>query len=382
MELRGELGSSRTWFWLVALLFAYASFTVKSVESTNQLKDEFVQRAADRVKWLPGQPASFTFRQYAGYVNVEGDIGRHLFYYLAESPKNCSGKPLVLWLNGGPGCSSMGNGWAEELGPFHITENGTGLVLNTKSWIRYANLLFLDSPTGVGYSYSDNPEENHSGGDARTAEDSYTFLIRWLERFPEYKTRDFYITGESYAGHYIPQLAALIHERNKDAELKINLKGIMVGNPSTDNYYDSIGAIDYWLSHAMISPKTHDDLHRACNFTDPNCCSQECNDKYYYANQVEIGGIDSYNVNSPSCPSADDGAPQKRRRLTQSSRSKNPVHVKPCFLFQFQFDLLAYIGARNQRTNYEGGYLCVYQTLGEKRSLSDRLNVGCSFCEW
>ncbi|KAJ0694799.1 putative carboxypeptidase D [Helianthus annuus] len=78
-----------------------------------------------------------------------------------------------------------------------------------------ANLLFLESPAGVGYSYTNTTSDLYTFGDARTAEDSYAFLVNWFERFPQYKHRDFYIAGESYAGHYVPQLSQLIYRRNK-----------------------------------------------------------------------------------------------------------------------------------------------------------------------
>ena len=72
-----------------------------------------------------------------------------------------------------------------------------------------ANVIFLESPAGVGFSYSNTSSDYDQSGDKRTAVDSYTFLLHWLERFPEYKGRDFYIAGESYAGHYIPVLVDL-----------------------------------------------------------------------------------------------------------------------------------------------------------------------------
>ena len=91
-----------------------------------------------------------------------------------------------------------------------------------------ANVLFLESPAGVGFSYS-HTSSDYITGDTKTAADSYTFLVNWLERFPEYKTRDFLITGESYAGHYVPQLAQLILHNNKITnQTVINLKGIAV----------------------------------------------------------------------------------------------------------------------------------------------------------
>jgi serine carboxypeptidase-like clade 2 len=86
-------------------------------------------------------------------------------------------------------------------------------------------VLFLESPAGVGYSYSNTTADYSRSGDNRTAEDAYLFLANWMERFPEYKGRDFYIIGESYAGHYVPQLAHAILRHSSSA---INLKGIMV----------------------------------------------------------------------------------------------------------------------------------------------------------
>lgn len=92
-----------------------------------------------------------------------------------------------------------------------------------------ANVIFLESPAGVGFSYSNTSSDYYNVGDKRTAIDSYAFLVNWLERFPEYKTRDFFITGESYAGHYVPQLAHTIVSKNKRTkETVINLKGIAV----------------------------------------------------------------------------------------------------------------------------------------------------------
>jgi len=92
-----------------------------------------------------------------------------------------------------------------------------------------ANVIFLESPAGVGFSYSNTSSDYTNTGDKSTAMDSYTFLINWLHRFPHYKSRDLFITGESYAGHYVPQLAHTILTNNKlTNHTVINLKGIAV----------------------------------------------------------------------------------------------------------------------------------------------------------
>ncbi|KAL5995234.1 hypothetical protein ACLOJK_025292 [Asimina triloba] len=152
-------------------------------------------KESDKIVKLPGQPHdNVDFAHYGGYITVDEEAGRALFYYFAEATRSQhAAKPLVLWLNGA------------------------------------ANVLFLESPAGVGYSYSNRTSDYNLSGDKKTAEDAYVFLVNWLERFPEYKTRDFYITGESYAGHYVPQLAHTILQHNQLPNSRhINLKGIMV----------------------------------------------------------------------------------------------------------------------------------------------------------
>jgi serine carboxypeptidase-like clade 2 len=86
----------------------------------------------------------------------------------------------------------------------------------------------LESPAGVGFSYSNTSSENGKSGDTKTAVDAYIFLLNWLERFPEYKGRDFFIAGESYSGHYVPELAAVIVALHKLGLSSMNLKGIFV----------------------------------------------------------------------------------------------------------------------------------------------------------
>lgn len=116
---------------------------------------------------------------------VDEENGRALFYYLVES---ASEKPLLLWLNGGPGCSSLGYGAMQELGPFRVTEDNRTLSRNMHAWNSVANMIFLESPAGVGFSYSNTSADYDLSGDQRTAADAYVFLVRWLERFPEYRT--------------------------------------------------------------------------------------------------------------------------------------------------------------------------------------------------
>ncbi|KAM7518304.1 hypothetical protein LguiB_017266 [Lonicera macranthoides] len=257
---------------------------------------------ADKIKALPGQPEGVDFDQYGGYVTVDPTAGRALFYYFVESAHNSSSKPLVLWLNGGPGCSSLGIGAMEELGPFRVNSDGNTLFRNEYAWNDVANVLFLESPAGVGFSYS-NTSSDYSTGDKKTAKDSYTFLINWLERFPQYKTRDFFITGESYAGHYVPQLAYTILSKNKHTnETIINLKGIAIGNAWIDDNTGTQGIYDYYWTHALNSDETNKGIKNYCDYVTGNY-SNQCDD-YQSQGNSEVGALDIYNIYAPICQHA------------------------------------------------------------------------------
>lgn len=243
-----------------------------------------------------------SFAQYAGYVNANEVSGKALFYWFIEAVEDPDSKPLVLWLNGGPGCSSIAYGEAEEIGPFHIKADGKTLYLNPYSWNQVANILFLDSPVGVGFSYSNTSSDILNNGDKSTAEDSLEFLLKWFERFPQYKGRDFYLTGESYAGHYVPQLSqAIVRYNSALKEKAINLKGYMVGNALTDDYHDHLGVFQFMWSAGLISDQTFKQLNLLCDYQSFIHTSDSCDNILDVASE-ELGNIDPYSIFTATCP--------------------------------------------------------------------------------
>ncbi|KAF7001584.1 hypothetical protein CFC21_017230 [Triticum aestivum] len=217
----------------------------------------------DKITALPGQPP-VSFAQYSGYVEVDAMRKRSLFYYFAEAELDPATKPLVLWLNGGPGCSSVGVGAFSENGPFR--PSGNALVGNEYSWNKEANMLYLESPAGVGFSYSTDPSFYGGVGDSMTARDNLRFLEGWFAKFPQYKGRDLYIAGESYAGHYVPQLAQRMVEFD-DKEKLFNLKGIALGNPVLEFSTDFNSRAEFFWSHGLISDSTYNIFTTVCNYS-------------------------------------------------------------------------------------------------------------------
>nr|GEU83630.1 serine carboxypeptidase-like [Tanacetum cinerariifolium] len=138
--------------------------------------------------------------QHAGYFRIQHTIDARMFYFFFES-RRAKADPVVIWLTGGPGCSSELALFYEN-GPFKLTSN-LSLVWNDYGWDKVSNIIFVDQPTGTGFSYSS------SDRDLRQDESGVsTDLYNFLQAHPEYVNNDFYITGESYAGHYIPAFAS------------------------------------------------------------------------------------------------------------------------------------------------------------------------------
>ncbi|KAL5579363.1 hypothetical protein UlMin_011805 [Ulmus minor] len=279
----------------------------------------------DLVTNLPGQP-DVNFQHYAGYVNVDEANGRALFYWFYEATSRPNEKPLVLWLNGGPGCSSVGYGATQEIGPFIVDTNGNGLKFNPSSWNREANMLFLESPVGVGFSYSNTTSDYDKLGDDFTANDAYTFLHKWFLKFPSYRKRAFYIAGESYAGKYVPELAEVINDKNKSPSLHIDLKGILLGNPETSDAEDWRGLVDYAWSHAVISDETHTVITESCNFNSNNTwdnddCTQAVDEVLRQYKEIDIYSLYTSVCMNNLSSSGDDSTAQAMQVMTMKRSS-------------------------------------------------------------
>ncbi|KAI4336522.1 hypothetical protein L6164_015038 [Bauhinia variegata] len=218
---------------------------------------------SDIITRLPGQP-QVVFRQYSGYVTVDDKNQRALFYYFVEAETDPVSKPLVLWLNGGPGCSSLGVGAFSENGPFR--PKGEAVVRNEFSWNREANMLYLEAPVGVGFSYSADASFYSGVNDEITGKDNLVFLQNWFLKFPEYRNRSLFLLGESYAGHYVPQLAELMLQFNKKDKL-FNLKGIALGNPVLEFATDFNSRAEFFWSHGLISDSTYRMFTSVCNYS-------------------------------------------------------------------------------------------------------------------
>lgn len=172
-------------------------------------------------------------KQYSGYYKLTtGKLAKNYFYWFFESRSAPATDPVVLWMTGGPGCSSEVALFGEN-GPCQVTPDGLNTTTNPYSWNSKANLLYIDQPAGTGFSYGAGMDSNEK----QVSNDMYDFLQQFYQGHPQYLNNSFFAFGESYAGHYIPSVTHKIWENNKNlpaGAVNINLKGTSVGNGLTD----------------------------------------------------------------------------------------------------------------------------------------------------
>ena len=242
---------------------------------------------ADEITSLPGWTGKLPSRHYSGFfpTSLDGSPGAMLHYWLTLSESQPATDPLVVWLQGGPGCSSL-FGLLYENGQLHFSgdKDATGaptLVQNPYAWTKVANMLWLEQPVGVGFSYcqSGNCTCDYEG--CAFDVDAYGFFVNFFGAYPELAKLDFHISGESYGGVYVPYIADAILTGNAGGKSPlINLKGILIGNGlggaiSDDNEIER-REMDFLYGHAAISYQKRLKIDALCDWN--GTLSQECED--------------------------------------------------------------------------------------------------------
>ncbi|ROK31153.1 Lysosomal protective protein [Anabarilius grahami] len=207
---------------------------------------------ADEIKYLPGLSKQPSFKHYSGYFSVADN--KHLHYWFVESQKDPANSPI-------------------------------------------ANVLYLESPAGVGFSYSD--DKKYTTNDTEVAMNNYLALKTFFKLFPEFSKNEFFLTGESYGGIYIPTLAEIVME-----DSSINLKGIVVGNGLSSYELNDNSLVYFAYYHGLLGTSLWNDLQTFCckdgvcdfyNNKDVNCSVS----LYAVQNIVYASGLNIYNLYAP-----------------------------------------------------------------------------------
>jgi cathepsin A (carboxypeptidase C) len=261
------------------------------------------------------------FHQYISFLlcpnkQTNKQTNQNYFFWMFESHNSPDTDPVVLWLTGGPGCAST-LALVTENGPCKVSEDGQSTIPNVYGWNNNATVIWLDQPSGVGYSYGEENDKNED----MVGEDAYFFLQSFFNAHPEYSSSPFYVFGESFGGHYAPGIAHTIFEKNNELKMSnritenivINLAGVGIGNGLTDpvNQYAAYPAMAMNNSYGIktVSDETYTkmvnnlpkclSLAEKCQ-TNPAACSTA-----YYSCSIwelspyEATGLNVYDIRIP-----------------------------------------------------------------------------------
>ncbi|KAL0691293.1 hypothetical protein Bca4012_090972 [Brassica carinata] len=225
--------------------------------------------ASSIIRYLPGFEGPLPFELETGYIGVSDAEEDQLFYYFIKSENNPKTDSLLVWLTGGPGCSSFSGLVYENvknlLRPLAFkveTYNGSipSLVSTAYSWTKVKHFLLLASPTQEIHLLSDT-------GSVKRVDEFIRKTIPNLitEQHPEYSSNPFYVTGNSYSGKVIP---AIVQEMSKGNCLcckpQINLQGYVLGNPVTDFDLDNNTRVPFVHGMALISDDLYESMKISC----------------------------------------------------------------------------------------------------------------------
>jgi cathepsin A (carboxypeptidase C) len=246
-----------------------------------------------------------TVQQWSGYLDVN-DKSKMYFYWAFSSRNDPANDPVVLWMTGGPGCSSM-LALLTENGPCSVNKE-VQTQNNIYSWTANATVIWIDQPAGTGFSYGSFPDD-YDHDETGVARDMFAFLQLWFKNHENLLDNEFYVFGESYGGHYVPATSARVFEGQQKGETKINFKGLGIGNGLTDpeiqytmypemaynNTYGPIVTEAVYEQMVQAVPACIEKI-KACQADTDDCASAQrsCNNKLL--SPALAGGVNQYDV--------------------------------------------------------------------------------------
>nr|WBW70140.1 venom protein [Lampona murina] len=171
-----------------------------------------------------------------GYVNVRPNAYMFWWLYYTDISADYASHPLVIWLQGGPGASSVGYGNFMEIGPLDVN-----LKPRNETWLKKANLLFIDNPVGSGFSYVTN-KSALATTNKQIALDLVTTLSSVLQTVAEFQKSPLYIFSESYGGKMTVDFAIELSKAVKSKNISCNFKGIALG----DSWISPLDSVTSW----------------------------------------------------------------------------------------------------------------------------------------
>ncbi|KAK4746575.1 hypothetical protein SAY87_025612 [Trapa incisa] len=306
-------------FTLLALLLALAAIPEIAFSKTT-------------VKTLPGYNGDLPFTLETGYIEVGETDEVQLFYYFVESQRTPSQDPLMLWLTGGPGCSTL-LAFFYESGPVTFVYDGyngslPNIRLNPYTWTKSLSIIYVDAPVGTGFSYSET-QAGYPTGDVSSAKLTYQFLRKWMVSHPEYRYNQLYVGGDSYSGITVPVVVQHILDGNAEGLYPVmNMKGYVLGNPKSDTFLDDNSRVSFANRLTLIPDELYLTANNSCNgdFVTEQTDNEKCVAAMQTIEEL-IRDINLQEVTEPYCsmtsPEPIEAIAEWERRRSMRERSRD-----------------------------------------------------------
>ncbi|KAI0658185.1 alpha/beta-hydrolase [Cubamyces menziesii] len=243
---------------LLAAIFAVLAVSLNAAARAATLhpsRGEFVSEDQDaKLRFVRNSGVCETtpgVGQLSGYIDIGTNMS--MWFWFFEARHNPETAPFTLWLNGGPGCSSM-IGLFQEHGPCEVNPDGETTVLNPFSWNNISNIIYIDQPIGTGFSFG-VVDVNSTFTAAPPIWTAFQILFESKE-FAKFQSREFIFATESYGGHYGPEFVTFFDEQNakiRNHTLKgelINVSALMINN----GWYDPLIQNEAYVQFATFAP--------------------------------------------------------------------------------------------------------------------------------
>jgi cathepsin A (carboxypeptidase C) len=215
----------------VAAAVAVVALACAAVSARRPAASGVAPRGTFRTEYSGWPACAPTQRQRSGYFTVNTTYEKNYFYWMIEAAEgNPATAPLLVFLSGGPGCSSS-LALLFENGQCRVNSQTGALEANKYGWSTVANTIWVDQPAGVGFSYTQGGGSDRN--EREVGDDMFAFVQAFTERFPQYKGA-WTLVCESFGGQYCPAVAHRIMVGNQRGEGKhIRLNAVAMGNGLT-----------------------------------------------------------------------------------------------------------------------------------------------------
>ncbi|GJE85305.1 peptidase S10 serine carboxypeptidase [Phanerochaete sordida] len=277
------LGSNAVGEWLSSTIYAEDGVHFERVQHSHFPKH---QLRITRPKLCDKQ-----VEQYSGYLDVADD--KHLFFWFFEARHDPENAPLMLWLNGGPGVSTIASGLLFENGPCIFNTTSWRIEDRPLGWNEKVNIVYLDQPAGTGYSYGAGTTTTLPG----VAADADAFLQLFLQRFPRYARLPLHIAGESFGGHFVPHIGAFVAAQNagtSTGRIPVRLASLVLANGLSEPASQFATSADYLCGGGPYPPFAHDDRRCVAWRAATPPCVRMIETCYAYENNATCGAATAY----------------------------------------------------------------------------------------